>query len=97
MNNPYIQNQHNPERYGILYTNSFEFNGRLLSFRKKELFDITDEIPKHIKFLETHWNVNRKQLTVKRAKELITNEQVYKNIDSLQWYQQEQLNHVFNL
>ena len=81
--------------YLIEYTNSFEFNGRLLAFRKKELFDITDT-PKHIKFFG-YWNVNKKQLSKSKAQELITNNKITKEITDLQWYQQEQLNGVFNL
>lgn len=81
--------------YIIKYTNSFEFNGRLLSFRKKELFDITD-IPKRIPFVG-HWNVNRVQLSIEKAKELCKPNEVNKDITDLQWNIQEQLNHVFNL
>lgn len=81
--------------YTITYSNSFEFEGCLLAFRKKELFDIT-QTPTHIKFLG-HWNVKRKQLSVLKAKKLITNKPVIKDISHLQWYQQENLNHVFNL
>ena len=81
--------------YIITYSNSFEFNGRLLAFRKKELFDITD-MPKHIKFVG-HWNVGRVQLSVEKAKELIKNEPIEKDVSDLQWFAQEQLNHVFNL
>lgn len=79
----------------ITYSNSFEFNGKLLAFRKKELFDITD-LPKHIPFVG-HWNINRKQLSIKKAKELITNKEIKKDVSELQWYVQEQLNGVFNL
>lgn len=79
--------------YMIEYNYTFEFNGRLLGFRKKELFDIT-ETPKHIKFFG-HWNINRKQLSVSKAKELIKNNKITKDISELQWYEQERLNHVF--
>ena len=81
--------------YIIKYSNSFEFNGRLLSFRKKELFDITD-MPKHIKFVG-YWNVNGVQLSVGKAKELCKLNEVNKDVTDLQWMFQEQLNHVFNL
>lgn len=81
--------------YIITYSNWFEFEGRTLAFRKGELFDIT-ETPKHIPFVG-HWNVNRKQLSKARAKELIKNEPKNVDISHLQWYQQEQLNGVFNL
>jgi hypothetical protein len=81
--------------YIIEYTNSFEFNGRLLAFRKRELFDIT-ETPKYIKFVG-HWNVNRVQLSLKKAQELCKPNKVKKDVTELQWYEQEKLNHVFNL
>lgn len=81
--------------YIITYSNWFEFEGRILAFRKQELFDIT-ETPKHIPFLG-HWNINRKQLSKLKAKELIKNEPKQVDVSNLQWYQQEQLNHVFNL
>lgn len=49
--------------YIITYSNSFEFEGRLLAFRKRELFDVTDS-PKHIPFVG-HWNINRKYASIK--------------------------------
>lgn len=81
--------------YIITYKYTFEFNNRILAFRKKELFDITD-MPKHIKFVG-HWNINRVQLSMVKAKELCKPTEVNKDVTDLQWYQQEQLNHVFNL
>jgi hypothetical protein len=81
--------------YIIKYTNSLEFNGRLLAFRKKELIDITD-IPKHIPFVG-HWNIKRVQLSVSKAKELCSTNEVNKDVTDLQWMEQEKLNHVFNL
>ena len=81
--------------YIITYSNWFEFEGRILSFRKRELFDIT-ETPKHIPFVG-HWNVNRKQLSKSKAKKLVKNESKSVDVSNLQWYQQEQLNNVFNL
>jgi hypothetical protein len=67
--------------YIITYTNSFYFNGRLLSFRKKELFDIT-ETPKHIPFVGC-WNVGRKQLSQLKAKKLVKNTEIKKDITEL--------------
>jgi hypothetical protein len=81
--------------YIIKYSNSFTFNGRLLAFRKGELFDITNT-PKHIPFVG-HWNVDRKQLSFKTAESLVKNIGVKKDVSNLQWYLQEELNHVFNL
>lgn len=87
-----------PNRYFIEYSNNFEFNGCLLSFRKQELFNITD-IPKHIPFnkIANCWIVNRKQLSKTKALELVKKEPIVKDVTELQWYQQEQLKHVFNL
>lgn len=85
-------------QYKITYTNSFLFEGVLLAFRKKELFDLSG-IPTHIPFnLNANcWLIKRKQLTRLKAKELLTNKPVTVNLSDLQWHQQEQLNHVFNL
>lgn len=82
----------------ITYSNSFEFENILLAFRKKELFNITD-VPKLIPFNENAncWLVNRKQLTISKVKELITNIPVTKDLSDLQWYEQINLNQVFNL
>lgn len=81
--------------YIITYSNWFEFEGRVLAFRKKELFDIT-ETPKHIPFVG-HWNINRKQLTITKTKELIKHEPKQVDVSNLQWYIQIELNECFNL
>lgn len=87
-----------PNKYLIEYSNHFEFNGCLLAFRKQELFNITD-VPNHIPFnkIANCWIVNRKQLSKKKAQELVKKEHIIKDLSELQWYQQEQLKHVFNL
>lgn len=84
------------EPYTLIYSNLIEFYGRKLSFRKKELFDITG-IPTHIKRSEQGWWIGRKLLTLLKAKELVKKEYTCKDITELQWHRQEQLNHVFNL
>lgn len=84
------------EKYIITYSNSFVFEGQTLAFRKKELFNITG-IPKIIKRSNQGWWIGRVLLTKSKAKELLTKTEVKKDITELQWYQQEQLNHVFNL
>ena len=91
-----IENPNN--EYKITYSNSFEFEGVLLAFRKKELFNISN-LPIHIPFnkLANAWLIKRKQLTLSKAKERMTNNHVTVDLSELQWYQQEQLNHVFNL
>jgi hypothetical protein len=82
----------------ITYSNWLEFEGRILAFRKKELFDITDT-PKWIPFNETAgaWIIGRKQLSKSKAKELYRNEPKEVDVSNLQWYIQEELNQVFNL
>ena len=84
--------------YKITYSNSFEFEGFLLAFRKKELFNISN-LPIHIPFNKAAnaWLIKRKQLTLSKAKDITTNKQVTVDVTDLQWYQQEELNHVFNL
>lgn len=80
----------------ITYSNHFIFNGRTLAFRKQLLFDITST-PKYIEYNGEYWIVNRKQLTIKKAKELIVNEPKIVDISNLQWYQQIELSECFNL
>lgn len=91
-------NYEKPNKYEIIYSNYLEFESRILAFRKRELFDIT-EMPIHIPFNFNCncWIVNRKQLTKSKASELLIHKQKIVDITVLQWYQQEQLNHVFNL
>lgn len=84
--------------YFITYSNYLIFENQTLAFRQKQLFNITN-IPTLINFNERAncWIVNRKQLTKSKAKELLINEPKKVDVSDLQWYQQEQLNHVFNL
>ena len=84
------------KKYIITYTNLLEFEGRRLAFRKKELFDLS-HTPSIIKRSEQGWWFGRKLLSPTKAKELtkIINHDV--DVTDLQWYDQEKLNHVFNL
>jgi hypothetical protein len=50
------------EPYIITYSNLIEFEGRRLSFRKKELFDLTFH-PKWIKRSEQGWWIGMKLLS----------------------------------
>lgn len=85
-------------KYIITYSNHLIFEGQTLAFRKKELFNISN-IPTLIEFnvKANCWIINRKQLTRAKAKELIKNEPKQVDVSDMQWYSQEQLNHVFNL
>lgn len=86
--------------YIITYSNHFEFNGKVLSYRKKVLFDITS-IPNAL-FLTNnngsngYW-INRKWLSDSKIKELIKQEPKQVDVSNLQWYQQINLDEVFNL
>lgn len=85
-------------KYFITYSNSFEFEGETLAFRKKKLFNIS-KIPNLIKHNEkcSCWVVKRKQLTISKIKELMTEKRVIVDVSDLQWYQQINLDLVFNL
>jgi hypothetical protein len=84
--------------YFITYSNSFYFEGALLAFRKKLLFDISG-LPRLIPFNDKAncWLVNRKQLTLLKAKELVNTEPKTIDVSDLQWTQQINLDRVFNL
>lgn len=84
----------------IIYTNYFELENRIFSFRKKLLFDITD-LPKLIELKDNnncfgYW-INRKWFTLSKLKPLVKSEQKIVDVSILQWYQQIQLDEVFNL
>ena len=84
--------------YIITYSNHFIFEGQILAFRKKELFNITGT-PTLIDFnvKANCWIVSRKQLTKSKAQSLIKNEPKQVDVSNLQWYQQINLDEVFNL
>lgn len=86
--------------YIITYSNHFEFNGKVLAYRKKVLFDITN-IPTALFCTNNngsngYW-INRKWLSESTIKCLLKQEPKQVDVSELQWYQQEQLNNVFNL
>lgn len=91
-------NTENPNKYEITYSNYLEFEGRILSFRKQLLFDIT-ETPKLINYnLNAQaWIINRKHLSKLRAKELIIMKDKVVDISNLQWFEQIKLDECFNL
>jgi len=84
--------------YFITYSNYLIFENKTLAFRKKELFNITNT-PTLVEFNinANAWIINRKHLSKSKAKELLINEPKQVDVSNLQWYQQEQLNQVFNL
>ena len=91
-------NTENPNKYTITYSNWFELDGRKFAFRKGELFEITEQ-PIHILFNKASQSylINRKQITISKIKTIIKKEPIDVDVSNLQWYQQEQFNHVFNL
>ena len=89
--------QKNLDSYFIEYSNYFEFEGKTFSFRKKELFDIT-EISKYIELKNNnncfgYW-INRKWLSLSKIKEILKKEMKIIDVSDLQWYNQIKLYHV---
>ena len=84
--------------YFITYSNHLFFENRVLAFRNKLLFDITNK-PILVKFNEyaNAWLINRKHLSKNKAKELIKNESKKVDVTDLQWNLQINLDKVFNL
>lgn len=86
--------------YIITYSNWFEFENRVFAFRKKILFEITNTPTALFTSSNNgsfgYW-INRKWLSESKIKDLLINEPKQVDVSNLQWYQQEQLNHVFNL
>lgn len=80
--------------YFITYSNYLIFENRVLAFRNKLLFDISNT-PILVKFNESAnaWLINRKHLSKSKAKELLIMQPKIKDVSDLQWYQQEKLNH----
>ena len=86
--------------YLITYSNYLILEGRVLSFRKKHLFDITST-PKLVKLKDNnnclgYW-VNRKWYSLSRLKDFVLKEEKIVNVSNLQWHEQINLDHVFNL
>ena len=84
--------------YSITYSNYFILEGRTFSFRKKQLFDIT-ETPKLIELKDNnnclgYW-INRRWYSLSRLKDLIVMEKKVVDISDLQWYEQIKLEEVF--
>ena len=85
------------DEYIITYSNHLEFCGQLLSFRKKELFNLTSGTPLHVKKSNQGWWFDRSLLTPQTAKELIKHEPKQIDVSNLQWYLQIELDECFNL
>jgi len=74
--------------YFITYSNYLIFENRVLAFRNKLLFDISNT-PILV--------INRKHLSKSKAKELLINEPKQIDVSHLQWYNQINLDKCFNL
>jgi hypothetical protein len=84
----------------IIYSNFFELENRVFAFRKKQLFDITN-LPTLVNLKDNnnclgYW-INRKWFTLSKLKPLIKKEKKIVDVSVLQWYQQIELDYVFNL
>lgn len=85
-------------KYTITYSNYFIIERRAFSFRKKQLFDITD-IPKLIELKDNnnclgYW-INRKWYSLSRLKDLVVKESIIVDVSNLQWFEQIKLDTVF--
>lgn len=86
--------------YFITYSNHFKLENKTFAFRKKQLFDITD-IPRLINLKDNnncqgYW-INRKWFSLSKIKPLVTIENKTVDVSNLQWYDQINLDCVFNL
>lgn len=86
--------------YSIIYSNYFKIENSTFAFRKKELFEITN-IPTHKKLIEVsgckgYWLCG-KFYSLAKIKNLIITKPKEIDVSDLQWYQQINLDHVFNL
>ena len=84
-------------KYIITYSNYFIIEERTFSFRKKQLFDITD-VPKLIELKNNnnclgYW-INRKWYSLSRLKKLVIKEKMIVDVSNLQWYEQINLDKV---
>jgi len=86
--------------YIITYTNHFKIGNSIFAFRKRELFDI-GSVPTIKRQIEVsgckgYWLVG-KFYSLSGLKKLVIAEPVNIDVSDLQWYQQINLDHVFNL
>ena len=84
-------------KYIITYSNYFIVEERTFSFRKKQLFDITD-VPKLIQLKNNnnclgYW-INRKWYSLSRLKDLVIKGKMIVDVSDLQWYEQINLDKV---
>lgn len=88
------------KQYFITYSNYFKVGNKILSFRSKELFDITNT-PTKLELKDNngshgYW-INRNWCSMTKIQELILKKEIKIDVSNLQWYQQLQLDYVFNI
>ncbi len=86
--------------YFITYSNYFKIENRTFAFKNKVLFDIT-ETPKYLELKDNngslgYW-INRRWYSLTKIKPFIIQSPIVVDVSLLQWYQQIQLDYVFNL
>jgi hypothetical protein len=84
--------------YFITYSNYFEIDNKTFSFRKKQLFNITN-IPILINLKDNnnslgYW-INRKWFSLSKLKTIVKIESKVVDVSFLQWYDQIKLDYVF--
>lgn len=86
--------------YFITYSNYFKIGNKTFSFRNKELFDITNS-PIHLPIKDNngskgYW-INREWFSLTKIKNIVAKKEIKIDVSDLQWYQQINLEEVFNL
>lgn len=86
--------------YLITYSNHFEVGNKRFVFRKQVLFDIANS-PIKLELKDNggskgYW-INRQWFSLTKIKVLIKKEEATIDVSDLQWYQQINLDLVFNL
>ena len=86
--------------YFITYSNFFKADNKIFAFRKMVLFDVTN-VPIKLDLKDNsgskgYW-INREWYSLSKIKDLIVKKEITIDVSILQWYQQIQLYHVFNL
>jgi hypothetical protein len=86
--------------YFITYSNYFEVDNKRFAFRRKQLFDITNlPIKLDLKYnngSKGYW-INRNWFSLSKIKSIIKSEKNVVDVSNLQWYQQINLDFVFNI
>jgi len=84
--------------YIITYSNYFKIGEKTFSFRKKQLFDITN-VPHKLEQKDNnncqgYW-INRKWFSLSKLEPMVMKKEKIIDVSNLQWYQQIKLDYVF--